>query len=526
MGFHQPHLFAFSLLLLATPGSAQDIRVGSKNFPESRLLGEIFTQALEARTDLEVEHVAGLAGTLVAFTALREGELDLYPEYTGTGWAVLLERTDRAPDPVTTYLEVAEESRLRWGLEWLSPLGFDNTYALAVQRGLAEERGLRTISDLARLGSDLRGGFSSEFMEREDGYPGLAQTYGLALARARGMEHGLTYGAIAAGELDVIDVYSTDGRLARHDLVLLEDDLGFFPPYEAVPLVRGDALARHPQARAILQRLAGTLDDAEMTRLNHAVEVEGRTASEVAGEFLATLGWSRLQPDPGAGVDGSNASSAWTGTGRRLFEHMVLTLLAVGLAASVGIPLGIFMQGRPAWERVSLGVAGILQTVPGLALLAIAITIPGLGLNARSAVLALTLYAVLPILRNTHAGVRSVDGELVEAARAIGLSPRETLLRVQLPLATGTILAGVRTATVVTVGMATLAAFIGAGGLGEPIVTGLALNDPELILAGAVPAAILALAADAGLGRLEVRLTPRGLRRGGGGEHGGSSGGS
>ena len=205
---------------------------------------------------------------------------------------------------------------------------------------------------------------------------------------------------------------------------------------------------------------------------------------------------------------------------------MVLTLLAVGLAASVGIPLGIFMQGRPAWERVSLGVAGILQTVPGLALLAIAITIPGLGLNARSAVLALTLYAVLPIRRNTHAGVRSVDGELVEAARAIGLSTRETLLRVQLPLATGTILAGVRTATVVTVGMATLAAFIGAGGLGEPIVTGLALNDPELILAGAVPAAILALAADAGLGRLEVRLTPRGLMRGGGGEHGASSGAS
>ena len=164
-------------------------------------------------------------------------------------------------------------------------------------------------------------------------------------------------------------------------------------------------------------------------------------------------------------------------------------------------------------ERVSLTLAGVVQTIPSLALLAFMIAVPWLGLSVRSAIAALLLYAVLPILRNTFTGLRDVDPDLVDAARGLGLTDRQILLRVRFPLATRTIMAGVRTATVISIGVATLAAFIGAGGLGEPIVTGLYLNDPGLILTGAVPAALLAIAADLGLGRLERRLVPRGLRR-------------
>ena len=181
-------------------------------------------------------------------------------------------------------------------------------------------------------------------------------------------------------------------------------------------------------------------------------------------------------------------------------------------ATCIAVPLGIYITRRPWAGRIALGGAGALQTVPSLALLALLIAVPGLGLTTRSAVTALTLYALLPILRNTFTGLREVAPDLVDAARGMGLTERQTLLRIQLPMATRTIMAGIRTATVITVGFATLAAFIGAGGLGEPIVTGLYLNDIRLILTGALPAALLALVADGLLGVVERRWTPAGLR--------------
>lgn len=504
-------------LALGSLAPAQSLVVGSKNFPESAILGEIFTLLLEEHTELQVEHVSGLAGTLVAFTALTSGEIDLYPEYTGTGWSVILEHTEPASDPMRTFFEVATRFHARWDLSWLAPLGFDNTYAIAVREDLAEDLGLRSLSDLAPHAAELRGGFSSEFMERADGYPGLAERYGFELGEARGMEHGLTYAAIASGELDLIDVYATDGRLLRYRLHLLDDDRGYFPPYQAAPLVRDETLRAHPEVRAVLERLAYRLDGATMTRLNYEVEVVRRAPREVAREFLAAEGLLAAAPEIGAARSGEGFLAfflgRWRTTLRLTLEHIGLTLAAVALAIAVAVPLGVWIQRHPIAERLALGGAGVVQTIPSLALLAFAITVPGLGLSVRSAILALFLYAVLPILRNTHAGLRGVDPVLVEAARAIGLTPTQILLRVRLPLATGTILAGVRTSTVVAVGVATLAAFIGAGGLGEPIVTGLSLNDRDLILAGALPAALLALAADGGLGLVERRLIPRGLRK-------------
>jgi osmoprotectant transport system permease protein len=256
-----------------------------------------------------------------------------------------------------------------------------------------------------------------------------------------------------------------------------------------------------------------------MIRLNYEVEEKGRGFREVARDFLVSEGL--LDPTADTGVDATSGrigfvsflAGRWAETLRLGWQHVQLTLAAVGLAVLLAVPVGIAIARSAAGERIALGAAGVVQTIPSLALLDFLIAIPGLGLSVRSAIVALFLYAVLPILRNTHTGLRSVDPELLDAATGIGLTPRQILFRVQLPIATRTIMAGIRTATVISIGVATLAAFIGAGGLGEPIVTGLYLNDTWLILSGAIPAALLALVADHGLGRVERWLTPRGLTK-------------
>ena len=508
----------FLLALLAPQAGQERVVVGSKAFPESHLLGELFALLLEEHTDLEVEHRSGLGGTLICHAALVEGAIDLYPEYTGTAWSVVLGRTERATDPLRVFLEVQAEYRARYDLEWTAPLGFENTYVLAMDAERAAELGIQSLSDLARH-PDLAAGFSHEFVERDDGYSGLREHYGLAL-EARGMEHALAYAALAGGEVDLIDAYSTDGELLRYGLVQLQDDREFFPPYDAAPVVRRELLARHPEVGRALALVAYRLTEAEMTRMNHRVEAEGSSFRQTARAFLAGEGLLResapehttAQPARPAGFLAFFAARRGE-TLRLLLEHVGLTALAVLLASLVAIPLGLLGARRPLVARIGLGAAGLLQTVPSLALLAVLIAVPGLGLTWRSAVFALFVYALLPILRNTITGVRDVDPDVVDAARGLGLTERELLLRVRLPLATRTILAGVRTATVISVGVATLAAFIGAGGLGEPIVTGLYLNDPRLILSGALPAAGLALLLDALFGALEHALTPRALRR-------------
>lgn len=504
-------------LLLATAAGAQEpIRIGSKNFTEARLLGEMLALLVEEHTDLEVEHTSGLGGTLVCFTALTQGAIDVYPEYTGTAWAVILENEDKVQDPLRAYLAAEKGLRERHGVEMLQPFGLNNTYAIAVKAGLAERLSLRTLSDLVRHANELKAGFSIEFMNRADGYPGLVAHYGLDFDDARGMEHALAYEALENGTIDVVDAYSTDAKLRRYELATLEDDRAFFPPYHAAPLVRAGLLEERPELAPVLDLLAFRIDDERMIELNHRVEIEGRSFEHVARSFLAEEGLVAEAP-PTTEEEGRDSfvGFLWSRRGETLghvLDHLRLTLLSVFLATCIAVPLGIYITRRPWAGRIALGGAGALQTVPSLALLALLIAVPGLGLTTRSAVTALTLYALLPILRNTFTGLREVAPDLVDAARGMGLTERQTLLRIQLPMATRTIMAGIRTATVITVGFATLAAFIGAGGLGEPIVTGLYLNDIRLILTGALPAALLALVADGLLGVVERRWTPAGLR--------------
>jgi len=473
---------ALALAASTVPAQAPDVVIGSKNFTESHLLGEMLALLVEANSDLTVEHRSGLGGTLVCFAALESGEIDLYPEYTGTAWSIVLKEPGRVADRLETFLRVQAAYRSRYDLEWLRPFGLNNTYALAMPEDRAEELGVRTISDLARHAGNLRAGFSFEFTNREDGWPGLAPFYGLQFADVRALEHAIAYEAIAEGAIDVMDAYSTDGKLLRYRLRVLVDDQGFFPPYNAAPVVRGDTLRTHPVLRDVLDRLAFRIPDETMTRLNFEVEQNGRGFREVAREFLVSEGL--LDPAAVSGDDTTAGRGSfttflagrWQETLRLGWQHIELTLAAVALAVLLAVPLGIAVARNRLGERLALGAAGAIQTIPSLALLAFMIAIPGLGLSARSAIIALFLYAVLPILRNTHTGVTNVDPELIDVATGMGLTERQILLRIRLPLATRTIMAGVRTATVISIGVATLAAFIGAGGLGEPIVTGLYLE--------------------------------------------------
>jgi osmoprotectant transport system permease protein len=491
--------------------------VGSKNFEESRLLAEIFAQLLEARTGLEVERRLGLAGTQVCFEALRGGAIDLYPEYTGTGLASILGAEPEAGpegDAAATLARVRREFLARWDLHWLAPLGFENAYEIAVPRRLAEARGLATISDLARTAGDLRAAVGYEFVERPDGLPGLAATYGLSFASVQPMQQALKYRAAAAGDADVLDVYTTDGRLATHDLVVLADDRGFFPPYEAAPLVRGAALEVHPEIAAALSLLAGAFDAETMRALNHRLQEGREEEPAVARDALATLGLvaGPAAPTTATATAGSFLSYFWhrrAPLAARTAEHLALSAGALLLGVLVAVPLGLALERRRAAAEPVIRAVALTQTVPSLALLAF--MIPLLGVGPAPALVALWIYSLFPILRNTYTGVRDADPEAVAAALALGMTARRALAEIRLPLATPVIMAGIRTAAVITVGTATLAAFIGAGGLGEPIVTGLQLADTRMILSGAIPAALLALLVDTALALLERRLRPPGI---------------
>ena len=474
------------LWLLPAPAlQAADVSIGSKTFTESYVLGEIAAQLLEG-DGFTVERQLGLGGTLVAYEALKAGSIDLYPEYTGTLTQAVLGR------PALDRGRLAEALHAE-GLQMQVFLGFENSYALGVGGPLARSRNLRRISDLAQQ-SELRAGFSHEFLNREDGWPALRETYRLT-HQPMGIEHALAYSAIEAGQLDFTDAYTTDGELAARDLVLLEDDHGFFPEYSALLLARGDMPA--PIAAA-LAKLDGLIDEKTMQRLNHEVASGGESPAGVASSFLRERGLLtgpayREEPRPARILDNT-------------VTHLKLTGIALLLACVVAIPVALLLARFERLARSLLYITGLIQTIPALALLAL--LIPLVGLGQTPAIIALFLYSLLPIVRNTLTGLFNVDPLVREVATGMGLTERQRLWHIELPLAMPTLLAGVKTAAIVSIGTATLAAFVGAGGLGEPIITGLNLNDHRLILEGALPAAALAIAVELVFEWIERALIP------------------
>lgn len=501
---------------LQEPATPTDpIVVASKPFAESFVLAELFAQLLEAR-GFTVERRPGLGATEIAFQALRTGAIDVYPEYTGTGLLAILGEPPTG-DAAEVFRTVYDRFFERWGIRWLPPLGFENTYAVAIRRQTADSLQLETLSDLAARGDALVGGFSPDFIGRDDGLPGLQDTYGLDLADVRPLLQAVKYSALAEGAVDVIDGYSTDGAIARFDLRVIRDDRGFFPPYEASALVGQRLAETRPGAVAALTELSGRLDVDRIRRANERVEVDGLPPAEVARDILIDLGV--LEPSSiegeasGRSGDGSLVAYLWDRRGetwRLVLRHLQLVLASLGAALVVALPLGLAMERARDGAETVIRAVGVLQTIPSIALLAF--MIPLLGIGFTPAVVALFLYSLLPIVRNSFTGVRDADPIAVAAAVALGMTERQALLQVRLPLAAPVILAGVRTAAVINVGTATLAAFIGAGGLGDPIVAGLALSDTRLILSGAIPAALLAVVVDLALERVERRVTPRGLR--------------
>lgn len=511
-GGHHGVLLALIVSIITAVGArAQPIvRVGCKNFTEQQILGEIIAQTIERTTNLRVQRRFGLGGTDICHAALVAGSIDLYPEYTGTGLVNVL-RAERPATPGAMLLRVAREYRERYELEWLAPFGFSNTYAIAVRTRDAEANGWLTISDLARA-EGLRAGFTAEFMERPDGYPGLRAAYALRFAEERDLDPGLMYQALAQGQVDVIGAFVTDGRIQEYGLSVLRDDRAFFPPYDAAPVVRARTLEQHPELRDALAILAGTIRDDDMRAMNHAVDVRGERPADVAARLVdrilgpASEARSSLESSPRRGFF-ALALERRAELVRKLAQHLVLTALGTMIAIAIGIPLGIFVHRSPRLRPAVLALVEIVQTIPSLAMLAFLFALYGL-LGAVPAITALVLYALLPIVLNTLTGLEQVSPALIQAARGVGMSPAQRLRMVELPLAAPVVIAGVRAAAILTVGIATLSTYIGAGGLGDFIARGLARNDTRLTLLGAVPAALLAVALGAVI-RLAERLATR-----------------
>ncbi len=454
------------------------ITVGSKTFTESYILAEIIAQVIESVGEATVNRKYGLGGTGIVFSALAHGEIDIYPEYTGTIIESIL-----GSRPLT--------SLKSQGIWMSASLGFNNTYALAVRKDFAKKYGLQKISDLTRV-PNIRIGFSHEFMKRPDGYPGLLARYGLDLSNAKPLAHSLAYEAIRQNEIDLTDIYSTDAKIQKLDLLVLQDDKKLFPDYFAVLLARHELLNQFPKTWAALRSLENQIRAEKMIGLNGMADIDRKDFREIAETFLGKTAHQDNSED-------------WVTTFLKLTrQHFFLVGFSLLVAILLGLPLGILSTRFKFFGQAILTVSSLLQTIPSLALLCFLVPLFGIGLL--SALVALLLYGLLPIVTGVYTGIKGIDPRLTESASALGLTPLQRLRFVDLPLASRSILAGIRMSAIIGIGTATLAALIGAGGYGVPIVTGLALNDMNMILTGAIPAALMALLAHLLFERLDRLL--------------------
>lgn len=474
--------------LLSPIARAEPVLIGSKKFTESYVLAEIAKKAL-ARTGVKVEHRQGMGGTIILWQALQNNQISAYPEYTGT----IAEEILKSP---TASLNEMREQLAKSGVGMTNELGFNNTYALVMRRNVAEQKQIQTISDL-RNHPELKLGLTHEFLDRRDGWRPLVEKYRLPTQNVVGIDHGIGYEALRNGSIDVKDAYSTDAKIGEYQLVALKDDLEFFPQYKAVFLYR---LVLPANVIAGLRSLEGSIDERRMIDLNAAAE-RLKNYAQAANFYFAG-------PSSLGNIEESFPHKLW----RWISRHLQLAGVSLLLAVAVGIPLGIAASRGGAVGQVILGFAGAVQTIPSLALLALLVPIPFFGISPRTAIAALFLYGLLPIVRNTATGLQDIARPVRESAVALGLEPAARLWKIYLPMASRSILGGIKTSAVINVGTATLAALIGAGGLGEPILSGLNLNDHVTILQGAIPAAILALLVQWSFDLLDRLLIPKGLR--------------
>jgi osmoprotectant transport system permease protein len=495
-------LCALAFISVAQAGD-RPVLIGSKKFTESYVLAEIAKRAL-SEAGVPAEHRQGMGGTIILWQALRRGEIDVYPEYTGTIAQEILKRSD----PMR--IDAIADELAKLGIGMTKSLGFSNTYALVMRRERATELGIHTISDLEKH-PELKFGLTHEFLDRQDGWQPLALAYRLTSQNVVGIDHSLGYAALANGAIDVKDAYSTDAKISENDLVVLKDDQRFFPRYDAVFLYR---LPLNQKAMQALRELEGTIDEAKMIRLNAEAERTKNYSTAANLYFEQRRNRSPFKPTTLSGEAWKRhfGESFWHKLPRWTTRHLELAGFSLLLSILMGIPLGIWASRGGGIGHTILGFAGIVQTIPSLALLALLVPLPFFGISVRTAIAALFLYGLLPIVRNTATGLQDIPRGLRESAVALGLSPAARLRQIYLPMASRSILAGIKTTAVINIGTATLAALIGAGGLGEPILSGLNLNDHATILQGAIPAAILALLVQGFFDLLDRVLIPKGLR--------------
>ena len=481
------------------------VRVGSKSFTESVILGDLLAH-LGTQAGAEVEHLSELGGTQVLWKALVSGDIDAYVDYTGTIQELLSKL-------VAPGVELRTESDMRSAMATLDivmsdRIGFNNTYALGMREATADNLGIIKISDL-RDHPDLKFGISDEFMERNDCWRQLPAKYRLPHKDVRTMDHNLAYRGLEHNSIQVTDLYTTDAEIEFYRLRVLEDDKGFFPTYYSVILMRNDLEKRAPKVAAAYRQLENAIDSKAMTTMTAKVRLDRELETNVAADFLNKK-MNLTIPFQGVG-----AMAEWKRFAGRFLkttlEHLFLVSVSLTLAIATAIPLGIASAKNEAFGQTILGVVGVIQTLPSMAILVF--MIPVFGLGAYPAIAALFFYSLLPIVRNTYAGLSQIPRATIESAEVLGLGSRARLRLVELPLALPSILSGIKTAAVINVGTATIGAFIGAGGYGAPILTGIRLSSIPLILQGAVPAALLALIVQYGFSIVERRFVSPGLQR-------------
>ncbi len=481
-----------NLSSIAFSQSDKTIKIGSKKFTENVILSEIVTQ-LARSNNVNSIHIRELGGTRILWNALLKGEIDIYPDYTGTIIEEIL------ADENVTYKNLKDKLS-KHGIGIVYPLGFNNTYAIGMKTEEAEKSGIEEISDL-RKHPNLKFGFTNEFMDRKDGWRGLQKFYNLPHSNVTGMDHDIAYRGLASSSIDVIDLYSTDAEINYYNLKVLKDDLQYFTDYQAVLLYRKDLEKTFPKVIDAIKKLKNSIPESLMIKMNSEVKINGKSEEEVAAQFIKNK----------FSIESNYVESTFL---RRLWhntkEHLYLVLISLSAAILVSIPLGISSYKNKKLGRFIIGITGIIQTVPSLALLVF--MIPLLGIGSSPAIVALFLYSLLPIVRNTFTGLEDIPTSIKESAIVLGLSPFVILKKIELPLASRSILAGIKTSAVINVGTATLGALIGAGGYGQPILTGIRLDSVPLILEGAVPAALLALIVQWMFDLSEKVIVPKGLR--------------
>lgn len=472
--------------------SENEIKIGSKKFTESVILGEIISQLAE-NEGTEINYRKELGGTRVLWNALLNGHIDIYPEYTGTITQEIL--SNKNIDQNQLPQELAQ-----YNVSISEPLGFNNTYAIGMNKKRAQELGIATISDLKNH-PNLKFGFTNEFLNRGDGWPSLQSAYQLPQTNVTGLDHDLAYRGLESGHIDAIDLYSTDAEISYYDLEVLKDDKKHFKDYFAVLLYRDDLKEKSPEALKSILKLQGSIPEAKMIEMNSSSKIQGLSDSEIASTYLKDAHMINTTP---------LKETFFSRLYRNTLQHLFLVVISLSAAILVSIPLGILAYKNQKVGQAVLAIVGVIQTLPSLALLVF--MIPFFGIGAVPAIVALFLYSLLPIVRNTYTGLRDIPNDIKESAEALGLSEFSKLKLIEIPLASRSILSGIKTSAVINVGTATLGALIGAGGYGQPILTGIRLDNIGLILEGAIPAAVLALLVQGLFDLSEKVFVPRGLR--------------